>query len=345
MDILDAVIQEEELSQSNILKQIDDYSMFCYYIGQELELGTKYSSPLREGDENPSFSLFQSYGERYENKIFFKDQAAIGSGDIFVFVMRLYNLSMYDALKQINSDFGLGLGGELERTNFVPRIVKKVPVVKERKKIGVISRQKQDKEFLDYWKRYDITEKTRELYCCTQPEYITYTGKESYNIFRPKVFTISYRIGEYYKLYMPKEPKADKFRNDYPPEYVEGYLQIDWTRHDFVVLTKATKECMLFREHWNIQAVAGKSESTPIPKFIMDKLIEHFDRVYIWLDPDEAGIKATNNYIKEYPSLIKCVLPDEIAEKDPTDFYEVYRLKQTTKLISKVLINEQISHS
>ena len=73
-------ILEETLSVDTILKYVDDYSMYSFYIGKELELGKAYSSPFRD-DVHPSFSLFQGDG-----RIYFKDHATTYKGDVFKFI-------------------------------------------------------------------------------------------------------------------------------------------------------------------------------------------------------------------------------------------------------------------
>ena len=99
-------------------KLVDDYSLISHYLGQELELHTKYSSPLREGDENPSFSLFYGYGNLDPTKLYFKDQIGIASGDVYEFLGKYLNAkTLYALLEQINYDLQLGLTYEKEGIN------------------------------------------------------------------------------------------------------------------------------------------------------------------------------------------------------------------------------------
>jgi hypothetical protein len=345
-DYLQNIVDERELTIDNVRKYVDDYSIYCHYIGQELELHAKYSSPLREGDNDPSFSLFEAYGKNANTeRVYFKDHASIGKGDVFRFLAILLGggpktaVPLKTVLKQINCDFQLGLGDE-EVVGFVPKIIKKIPVRKERKKIQIIAKTKFSAEYIHFWEtRYDIGSAIQNMYNAQEVDYIVYVSKDgSRTMIKPKSLCISYRIGEYYKLYQPYD-KDNKFRNDYPANYAEGFLQLDWTRNDYVIITKATKECMLFRQHWNIQAVAGKSENTMIPDFLMQKLRGHFKQVFIWLDPDGPGREAQQKYLDEYDWLIPLYTPENVVEKDPTDYYEVHRLNATTELINTVFRN------
>ena len=110
MDLLENFIDDTSLTIQNVRKLVDDYSLISYYLGQELELHTKYSSPLREGDENPSFSLFYGYGNLDPNVLYFKDQIGIASGDVYEFLAKYLNAeNLSKLLEQINFDLQLGL--------------------------------------------------------------------------------------------------------------------------------------------------------------------------------------------------------------------------------------------
>lgn len=338
MDILENYVNENSLTVENIRDSIDDYSLISYYIGQELELNTKYSSPLREGDEDPSFSMFFGYGDKAdEDKIYFKDQSLGVSGDVYKFLkLFLKEENLHKVLRQINHDLRLGLGDDSDSVGLSPTIIKKVPVSKERPSIQIVS-QEPSKEFMDYWwKKYEITKKYTDMYCvaCVRDIHFVYSNKTT--IVCPKTLCIGYTIGKYVKTYQPFEKRDLKFRNNYPNTYVEGHMQLDWSRNDLLVITKAMKECILFRQHWNIQAVAGKSESTMIPDFIMQQYLKHFKKIVIWLDPDEAGIKFTKKYLSLYPSIVPAILP-RTKEKDPTDIFEVHRLTKTTQMVKSAL--------
>jgi hypothetical protein len=190
---------------------------------------------------------------------------------------------------------------------------------------------------MDYWwDKYEIIRKYTDMYdvSCVRDVHFIYANKMT--IIVPKTLCIGYSIGEFVKTYMPFESKELKFRNNYPSTYVEGHVQIDWTRNDLLVITKSLKECIFFRNHWDIQAVSGKSETTMIPYFLMCMYIKHFKRVLLWLDPDEAGLKATATYLNNYPTLEVAKIP-RLREKDPTDIFEVHRKQLTTEIVLSAL--------
>lgn len=331
-------LQNECLSTTNILRYIDDYSIYSYYIGLELELNARYSSPLRTGDDNPSFCLFKGK----EDRIFFKDHATTFKGDVFQFVRILMSddqlVPFEHVLKRIDRDFHLGLYMEDGESSKLPlkRNINTIPQ-KEKYSIQITSNKSPNKLFKDFWNKYDISKKTLELYNCTQVAVIHYKSKTTSHSFQinPKGLCIAYQIGGRYKLYNPYEDKKNKFQNDFPINWIEGLLQLKYT-NDFCIITKAMKEVMFFREHFDWDTVAGKSENTMIPDHLMKRLFNKFNRVYIWLDSDEAGIKAQAKYIEKYSNLIPIVTNWE--NKDVTDQYNAY--KQTGRGIEKQVLEQ-----
>ncbi|WP_428743185.1 hypothetical protein [Tenacibaculum sp.] len=336
-DILENFIKENALTMENVRSLVDDYSLFSYYIGAELDVQVKYSSPLRKGDNDPSFTLYYGYGEFSRDKLYFKDHMLNVSGDVFDFLMLLFNTnSLEKVLRQVDFDLGLNLGTG-EKCDLVPTIIKEAPTVKERPKLKIVS-QADTKGYINYWEgNYEIGKRVRNLYHASCLSAVHYEYSHKTTIVVPKNLCIGYTIGKYYKTYQPFESKEYKFRNDFPSNYIEGHMQIDWSRNDLLVISKAFKEDMLFRQHWDIQAVSGKSETTFIhPKF-MAMYLKHFKRVVVWLDPDEAGTRSSKKYKELYPKLEIVEVPSWINEKDPTDFYEVHRNLETTAFVKSML--------
>lgn len=329
MDILQDFVNSNTLSKATILNCVDDYSIYSFYIGEELELYTKYSSPLRPGgDDDPSFSLY--YSKYDTDKIFFKDNATGKYGDVFKFLTEFMTNGHVPSLKtimlQINSDFQLGLNDE-EAGAFVPKLLSsRPPVRKNAIKIEVTAYPKETPEYLEYWDTLDIGAATRRKYYAKNIQVIHYKG-ESHTTIIAKTLTISYEILGHYKIYQPFAERKYKFRNDYLDVYVEGALQLEFKK-DFAVITKSTKECMFFWEHFQWEVVAGKSENTMINPFFMENVLKKkYKKVFIWLDGDDAGVVAQQRYLDMYPWLIPVVFDSCIPDKDPTDYYKTEKAK------------------
>ena len=323
MNEFDKYLEENELSFKNLLVYIDAYSIYCHYIGEDLSIGVKYSSPLRPKDDDPSFALYFS---RDTDELMFKDHGNGKSGNALQFVKLLLGISHKNALLQINADFGLHFSN-VETEGFKPLIVKRdlSKLRRDPVEIGITSKHYYSLAYWQYWKTLDIGVPILDLFYTKQVAKIHFTrGKKTIQV-TPKSLCISYEINGFYKLYQPIGDPQYKFTNNYPYGYVEGGLQLRWEDcpHDFVVITKSTKECMFFRQHFDWDACAGTSENTMITAQFMQRLFASYRFVLIWLDNDLPGIRAQQKYDDKYPSIISINPMDKYIEKDPTDIYTV----------------------
>lgn len=320
MDLLEEFVDDNLLSKANILKYVDDYSIYSFYIKEELELYTKYSSPLRIGDDDPSFSLYYSKYEKAKDKILFKDNASGKYGDVFDFLEEYLGVGRKRVLLQINSDFGLGLDDE-EVGTFKPQLIKSKPIRKGPTKIQITKHEKETKAYLEYWEFLEISKKTRDKFYMADVQVVHYKNGTDHATIVPKTLTISYEILGHYKVYHPFGERKYKFRNDFLDIYVEGALQLDF-KQDFCVITKSIKECAFLYEHFSWECVAGKSETTKITPYFMNEVLKRkYKKVFIWLDNDDAGKKAQAEYLELYPWLIPVVFDSYIPDSDPTDLF------------------------
>jgi hypothetical protein len=307
MDLIDKL----NLSPDTILKVIDEYTLYSYYTEiKNLETRTSYLSPLR-GEHRGSWSFFECNSNLYE--FWWKDSGNGKDGNIFDLIINLYpDLKTYsDACLKIGQDFDIGFNYSLD----FKRVLKiDRPKFKQASKIGIKSRPFNDKD-LNFWRKLSVKEKQLQKYNVEVPEYIWYNtiyNKEEL----PEVVSeicFSYRIGKYYQIYKPFN-KARKFRNDFPSNYVFGYIQLPETG-DRLIIDKSFKD-IIFCDVLNYNAISPKSENTLIPDFIMNNLLLRFKTVFIMLDNDEAGKNATEKYLQLYPTLIPIFLEEA---KDKTD--------------------------
>lgn len=98
--------QKRSVDFADLLRATQNgYDVFAYYLGSE-NINRNISSPLRDGDRNPSFRVL--FGSK-KNGWFFKDHAGL-QGNAIQFVQYLYKLpNLKDAAKQIDADLCLNL--------------------------------------------------------------------------------------------------------------------------------------------------------------------------------------------------------------------------------------------
>ena len=311
------MILDNLLEKETILERVDAYSIYSFYIETELEVGRAYISPLRTDDNIPSFALFF-----WKGTLMFKDHALGLSGDVFKFIQELYNLdSLLITLSRVNSDFELELlgGVKVPKGKDKAKRVNRMKMKDKLQGIRVSSRVVNTEDYIAFWNMYGIKLPTLIDYNVTELDVVVYKFKKRSTIIYTKELTIGYRIYDKFKIYTPNKEAGIKFLNNYPANFIEGYLQLKY-ENLFVIVTKALKEIMFFRQHFNWDSVAGKSETTMIRSYFLLKLKKKYEYVFIWLDNDLAGIKAQKEYIKKYPFLIPIYY--DVEYKDPTDQYK-----------------------
>lgn len=317
-------------SQQSILEQVDEYTLYCYYTGIDpLILGKACSCPYRS-DEVPSFSVFPSKSNNVE--YMWKDHATGEYGNIFKLIQKIEYLdSLQEVFGRINDDFGLGftITDPIRRDKI---IWYEKPTLNEIK-IRVKNREVPTEAYKAFWKQFRIEKDLLDFYNTTQPEYYwSYIGQEAPTTAPDPC--IAYRIGEYYQLYNPYAPKVDKFRNDLPENYFFGYQQLPKSG-DKLVIDKSSKDVIFCRrlDYWGI---SGRSETTFLPKIKLLELKERFNKIYLTLDPDRAGLMMTEKYLEEFPFLIPRFLEDKEA-KDKTGHAIKYGFDHAREIVDKLL--------
>lgn len=331
-------------SKEDILALISDDEIFDYYLrGIPKKL---ISSPMRE-DKVPSFGLFKS--QRY-GKTFFKDFATGDSGDVFVFVKKLFNLSsLPDACNKIVSDFNLNeyhAGGNnynivVKRKPFV------IPKVSEPSRIEIKVKVRPfnilDKE---YWMdKYGINKQMLKD-CQVYP--ISHYFLNDYCV---KVNGLAYAFVENkdniqtYKIYQPFN-KENKWINNNNYSVWELFTQMPQTGENLII-TSSRKDAMVIKSLFDPKEITSCSlqgENFNPKQVVMDELKSRFNQGFILYDNDYSksqnwGRIAAEKICKAYPSF-KQIEIDESAEcKDISDFRDLYG-EEMTRIYIKELVYE-----
>jgi hypothetical protein len=308
----------------NILELIDEYSLYCYYLGFNVILSRSYPAPYRD-DKTPSFTVFPV--SRGLNDYLWRDQSTGEIGNIFELVKRIYGFTTRtEVLARISEDFGLGY--EMTSTRKEKIITHTKP---EHNEIKIqIQECPLTEKGKAYWDRLGVSKELLDLYHTTQYRYYwTYKGQPV-----PKDAldpSFAYRIGSYYQLYSPTGKKEDKFRNDLPPDYFFGYLQLP-PRGKKLIIDKSCKDVIVCRR-LGYNAVCGRSETTHIPERKILELRDRFEEIYLNLDPDQAGKAQTEKYMQRYPWMKPRFLTEA---KDKSDLIVKLGLDQATPIIHRL---------
>ena len=293
-----------------ILHLVDEYTLYCHYTEiPNLTPRTSYFSPVRR-EEYPSFSFWEINNSKIE--YLWKDSGIGESGNIFKLIKLMFGYKTYkEVYQRIDTDFDLGFYNDTADLT-KKKIIQYEKITREASNIR-ISSVPFSKEDEAYWSQYHISQETRKRYNVTAIRYVWFYEDQKYPTYTGK-YTYAYRIGKHYQIYKPFEDKKHKFRNDFPSKYVMGFMQLP-KEGDVLIIDKSMKDVMFCHEI-GYNAVAGKSETTLIHQDIMMNLKERFKKIYLMLDPDQAGKRQTEKYLELYDWLEPKFLTNA---KDKTD--------------------------
>lgn len=312
-----------------LLSKINEESIFCYYHNLPNITKKLYRSPLRS-DKNPTCAFYKGSN----GVLYYKDFASGKNYNCISFVMELYKISYYKALRLIASDFGLIHNEQFKETKKLPIIIDK-PF--EESKDCVIEVKVQDftKEDLEYWEQYGITEKTlkkfRVFSCATVwiNGYIFTRSDKRHPIFgyyRGK----NNKGNELWRIYMPNHrSKEPKFLSNWKASMIQGAKQLP-KEGDIIVVTKAMKDVMSLYE-LGIPAIAPNSENLFLSEAQYNKLKERFKKIVIFYDNDLAGLHNMNKFRKQFSDIIPFWIPLKYHCKDVSDFIKKYGIEEAKK--------------
>jgi len=321
-------------NKQSLLTRIDEYTLYCDYLGYEPDLVRSYPSPLREGDETPSFGVYYSR-KRKDVSFMWKDHAYVNgngtagrSGDIFDLVGLLFGYTnIIDILEHIKDDYEMGSFPNKRAL----QIAKKQAPSQVDWHIAVRSRAltPADQRF---WKQFNISPEVLSRYNTT-PISAYWMAKDQRVPFYPRTATYAYRIWDRYQLYSPLAEKKRKFRNNWLEYYVPGYEQLRYVS-DLLVITKSYKDVMMF-DSFNYEAVSPRGEGIPLPAEFMEHAKNRYKRIVVWQDND--GKTGADKYYPELERFVCPGSPETGDPKDPTDYCKAYGPERTLQLINNTI--------
>lgn len=316
-------------NEDTVLERVDEYSLYCYYMGFDPLIGKKYSSPLRKGDDDPSFAIFERKDYRYGYipcDYLWKDQALNlrGPKDIFSFVQIRFNYdTRLEALWKICKDFGLG--GAIPDDKSV-KLITKVPKFSIPVNITVRSRSFNARD-LSFWRVLNVRQELLNHYNTTAIACYWINEEQEHPYFPKDNTGYAYRVETKYQLYFPTHEKRKKFRTGWNEYCIPGLAQL--SRNDLLVVTKSYKDILCLRS-FGYDAVAPHGENIMLPSKFIEYASKRYKKVVTLFDNDGKH-KA-----REYP-WEELHIPLVTKQKDPTDYCKAYGVDATRKLLKELL--------
>jgi hypothetical protein len=315
-------------SVQSIYSLLGQERVMSFYFSDEVRLGKKFINPFRK-DTNPSciFRWSQS------GNLYFVDYATekVYYTPIDVACMRT-GYQYPDILYKIESDFQLtSLNLEDKERLKMETKLSVVPEVKPANiKVKLIKFNKKD---LEYWGNFGISESMLKFYDIRKVDK-AWIGDDIWylnNEFDP---CYRYKEKDKFKLYRPFADKRNKFRSSYFGGILEGYTQLPH-KGETLVITKGLKDVMTLSS-LGINAVAVRSENTPLSENAYEILQSRFNKLYLWFDADEAGRLGCKKMMDKYG--IPCLYHEERWGKDPSDIYKNYGKEKLIEICKQLEI-------
>jgi hypothetical protein len=326
------------LSKESLLDKVNPYDIYKYYIDERFVIGKIFSSPLRE-DKHPSFTIFNS---KY-NELFWKD-FRFGSGDVIIFIQKMFNLNYFEALSKIATDFNLK---ELFVNPKDSVKSSKEPVIYDKTEIerALVSIKIKSRKFNTYdywfWNQFGITHKCLKKYNVIPITHYFINGNPI------KSSRLSYAYPEKkdgnitYKIYQPLS--KTKWLNNHDYSVIQGWRQLPKSGKTLII-TSSLKDAMSIICTTNYCAIAPQAESVLLKPHILEKLHKRFDNIYINYDNDYSkaenwGQLNASKIIDKYDFIKNIMIPSEHSSKDYSDLVMNKGIDFASKLL-KDLINE-----
>lgn len=318
-------VRKTKLSIEAILSRISEFDIFRYYMPhQDWKLNRVTYSPFRH-ENNPSFVIGNKLG--YLSFIDFADTSKRGS--CFDFVMMLHNLSsLYDTLKMIDRDFGLGfLTGTM--TGEYKKIIAdyKQPDIEKRYSLIQVKTRKFTKSELDYWAEYhqDLQDlRDNNIYSIKE----LYFNKQRFPL-KDNELRFGYLYeGQYWKIYRPYADKKHKWMpNNVPITAMDGKENIKDCNVAFI--NKSKKDFMVMKKIFPCSCAVQNEGLGCFSHENVEYLKANSDRQILSFDADDVGVhnskQITEMFDFDYTNVPRKYLAEGI--KDWADLAKAHGLQ------------------
>lgn len=307
-----------------ILSKVTEYDIYAKYIGQ-FKVGMIYNSPFRK-DKNPSFGIYYS---KRTKQLLFKDHGTGECGNVIKFVSLFTGKTEYN---DILSD----IVDKLNITNNTKLVSSKQYIPPTETVIGVVRQEFTDVD-INYWKQFNISINTLKKFNVNSIKYYLCNGivKGTYKRENPMY---AYKVYNNFKIYRPLADKYTKWRNNLTDYDIQGYEQLP-QKGDILFITKSMKDVMCLHE-MGYPAVSPSSESTFLPKDVLENLKKRFKSIILLFDRDSSGCKNSIKIYNQY-KIKPLFVNKKFNSKDISDAVKNNGFDTIKKWILKEINNER----
>lgn len=282
-----------------------------------------YNSPFRK-DKNPSFGIYYS---KRTKQLLFKDHGTGECGNVIKFVSLFTGKTEYN---DILSD----IVDKLNITNNTKLVSSKQYIPPTETVIGIVRQEFTDVD-INYWKQFNISINTLKKFNVNSIKYYLCNGivKGTYKRENPMY---AYKVYNNFKIYRPLADKYTKWRNNLTDYDIQGYEQLP-QKGDILFITKSMKDVMCLHE-MGYPAVSPSSESTFLPKDVLEQLKTRFKRIIILFDRDTAGVKRSRKLSRE-TGLEAMFINKKFKAKDVSDAVKANSFEEIKNWLNETIKN------
>lgn len=305
-----------------ILSKVTEYDIYAKYIGQ-FKVGMIYNSPFRK-DKNPSFGIYYS---KRTKQLLFKDHGTGECGNVIKFVSLFTGKTEYnDILSDIVDNLNI--------TNNTKLVSSKQYIPPTETVIGVVRQEFTDVD-INYWKQFNISINTLKKFNVNSIKYYLCNGIVK-GIYKRENPMYAYKVYNNFKIYRPLADKYTKWRNNLTDYDIQGYEQLP-QKGDILFITKSMKDVMCLHE-MGYPAVSPSSESTFLPKDVLEQLKTRFKRIIILFDRDTAGVKRSRKLSRE-TGLEAMFINKKFKAKDVSDAVKANSFEEIKNWLDETIKN------
>ena len=200
--------------------------------------------------------------------------------------------------------------------------------------IGVVRQEFTDVD-INYWKQFNISINTLKKFNVNSIKYYLCNGivKGTYKRENPMY---AYKVYNNFKIYRPLADKYTTWRNNLTDYDIQGYEQLP-QKGDILFITKSMKDVMCLHE-MGIPAVSPSSESTFLPKDVLEQLKTRFKRIIILFDRDVAGVKRSRKLSRE-TGLEAMFINKKFKAKDVSDAVKANSFEKIKNWLDETIKN------
>lgn len=312
------------LHKDSILCRISEYDIFRYYCHNFKNFGDKFCSELRE-DRSPTCSIIP-----FNGKVLYKDFGSGDSHDCFSYVQAKFGLTFSEAMRVIDTDFGLGLqSGSVIKSQVAITYGNQQVIERRPTKLAKRAR-KWSEEDKNFWSQFHISKRLLTKFGVEPIDYF-WINEARYRCHTPSYV---YNINGSYKIYRPFETEGKWYSNTSKDD-IQGWEQLK-DNGDIVILASSLKDVMCLNV-LGYEAIALQSEMQMPDATLINQLRGRFEVVAVLYDNDfeketNPGQTMANKICSEF-NLINIILPAHYKSKDISDLIRDHGIEVAEKIV------------